>query len=59
MIHTLIGEQWLLDQFAEQAGGLSDSPEDLLIAIEDALESGELTIDEVHEMLADYNRRSP
>jgi hypothetical protein len=33
------------------------SPENFLICLEDALESGELTIDEVAQLIHDYNHR--
>ena len=35
----------------------TQSPEQFLIYIEDALESGELTIDEVAQLIHDLNRR--
>lgn len=34
-----------------------DSPEEFLIWLEEALETGELTLSEVQQMLADYNSR--
>jgi hypothetical protein len=34
-----------------------DSPEDFIERLESALESGEMTIDEVMNFLADYERR--
>lgn len=39
------------------SGELSESPEDFLARLEDALESGELTIDEVAQLLHDYSHR--
>lgn len=33
------------------------SPEDFLICLEDALESSDLTIDEVAQLIHDYNHR--
>ncbi|HEY8343506.1 MAG TPA: hypothetical protein VIK75_11035 [Calditerricola sp.] len=34
-----------------------DSPEEFLIWLEEALETGELTLSEVQQLLADYNSR--
>ena len=50
---VLIGEQNLLDVLNSE---LSQSPENFLIYLEDALESGELTIDEVIQLIHDHNR---
>lgn len=36
---------------------LTQSPEDFLIYLEDALESGELTLDEVIILIHDFNQR--
>lgn len=36
---------------------LTQSPEDFLIYLEEALESGELTIDEVVQLVHDFNHR--
>ena len=36
----------------------ADSPEDLLIALEDALERGDLDMHQVRQFLLDYNSRS-
>jgi hypothetical protein len=36
----------------------AQSPEEFLLEIEDALESGELTIDEAHQLIIDHNRRN-
>ena len=36
---------------------LTQSPEDFLIYLEEALESGELTIDEVVQLIHDFNHR--
>lgn len=37
---------------------LMQSPEDFLLYLEQALESGELTLDEVTNLIRDYNQRS-
>lgn len=37
--------------------GSEQSPEDFLICLEEALESGELSIDEVAQLIHDYNHR--
>lgn len=43
----------LLDLLAEQTGEYSRSPEDILIELEDKLDSGELSVDQVILMLED------
>ena len=48
----LIGEH---DVLASLSNELTQSPEDFLIYLEEALESGELTIDEVAQIIYDYN----
>lgn len=50
----LIGEH---DVLASLSNELTQSPEDFLIYLEDALESGELTLDEVIVLIHDYNHR--
>ena len=50
----LIGEHDLLASLSNE---LTQSPEDFLIYLEDALESGELTLDEAIVLIHDYNRR--
>lgn len=50
----LIGEH---DVLASLSNELTQSPEDFLIYLEDALESGELTLDEVIILINDYNHR--
>lgn len=50
----LIGEH---DVLASLSNELTQSPEDFLIYLEDALESGELTLDEVIILFHDYNHR--
>lgn len=55
MEHVLIGEHDLLTALS---GEHTQSPEDFIIRLEDALEAGELTLDEVAQLLHDYNRRS-
>lgn len=42
----------LLEMLSDEAGDCVDSPEDLLIRLEDALSSGELTEDDIHEIIA-------
>ena len=51
---VLIGEH---DVLASLSNEHTQSPEDFIIYLEDALESGELTIDEVAQLIYDYNRR--
>ena len=51
---VLIGEYDLLISLSKK---LTRSPEDFLIYLEDALESGELTIDEVAQFINDFNHR--
>lgn len=51
---VLIGEH---DVLAVLSTELTQSPEDFLIYLEDALESGELTIDEVAQLIHDFNNR--
>jgi hypothetical protein len=50
----LIGEQDLLASLSNE---LTQSPEDFLIYLEEALDAGELTIDEAVQLIRDYNRR--
>lgn len=54
MEFVLIGEH---DVLASLSNELTQSPEDLLIYLEEALESGELTIDEVAQIIHDFNYR--
>lgn len=51
---VLIGDHDLLTSVSNE---LTQSAEDFLIYLEDALESGELTIDEVAELIHDFNHR--
>lgn len=51
---VLIGEHDLLASLSNE---LTQSPEDFFTYLEEALESGELTLDEVIQLIADYNRR--
>ena len=51
---VLIGEHDLLDHLNDIP---TQSPEDFVIYLEDALESGELTIDEVAKLIHDFNQR--
>lgn len=50
----LIGEHDLLVYLSNE---LTQSPEDFLTYLEEALESGELTINEVAQLVHDFNRR--
>ena len=45
------------DVLASLSNELTQSPEDFLIYLEEALESGEFTIDEVAQLIHDYNHR--
>ena len=51
---VLIGEHDLLISLSKK---LTRSHEDFLIYLEEALESGELTIDEVAQFIHDFNHR--
>lgn len=51
---VLIGENDMLESLNNE---LTQSPEDFLIYLEEALESGELTIDEVAQIIHDFNRK--
>ena len=51
---VLIGEH---DVLASLSNELTQSPEDFLTYLEDALESGELTTDEVAQLIYDFNHR--
>jgi hypothetical protein len=46
------------DWYLEAKGDITESPEDFIERLEEALESGELDIHQVRELLADYNRRT-
>ena len=54
MEFVLIGEHDLLAALSSE---LTQSPEDFIIYLEDALENGDLSIDEVITLLHDYNHR--
>lgn len=54
MEFVLIGEHDVLDFLSNE---LTQPPEDFLIYLEEALESGELTIDEVAQLIHDFNHR--
>lgn len=54
MEFVLIDEHNILDFLSNEH---AQSPEDFLIYLEEALESGELTIDEVVQLIRDFNRR--
>ena len=51
---VLIGDHDLLASLSNEP---TQSPEDFLIYLEEALESGELTIDEVAQIIYDSNHR--
>ena len=51
---VLIGEHDLLDHLNDRR---MESPEDFIIYLEEALESGELTIDEVVQLIHNFNRK--
>lgn len=51
---VLIAEHDVLTSLSNE---LTQSPEDFLIDLEERLEAGELTIDEVITLINDYNRR--
>ena len=46
------------DLAARLSGNAEDSAEDLLSKLEDALDSGDMTLDEVQQFLSDYNTKS-
>lgn len=54
MQHVLLSEQDGLCALSQEH---SPSPEDFLIDLEERLESGELTIDEIITIMNDYNTR--
>ena len=54
MEFILIGDH---DVLASLSNELTQSPEDFLIYLEEALESDELTIDEVAQFIHDFNHR--
>lgn len=51
---VLTGDHDLLNSLSNE---LMQSPEDFLTYLEEALESGELTIDEVTQLIHDFNHR--
>lgn len=53
--HVLVHDQSLLDALSVD---YTMGAEEFLIWLEDSLESGELTIDEVSQLISDYNRAS-
>ena len=55
MIHVYGFETHTLEALCPQR---APSPEDFLIYLEEALESGELTIDEVAQLVHDFTRRN-
>lgn len=46
------------DLAARLSGEMDSSPEELLSKLEDALDSGDMTLDEVQQFLSDYNTKS-
>lgn len=46
------------DVLTRLSNELTQSPEDFITYLEEALESGELTVDEAIQLIHDYNRRS-
>lgn len=54
MEYILIGEHDLLAFLSSEH---MQSPEDFIAYLEEVLEAGELTIDEVAQLLMDYNSR--
>jgi len=48
-----------IEVFIEKAKEGYASPEEFLLQLEEALESGELTVSEVRQMLMDYDHKSP
>lgn len=54
MEFVLIGEHDLLAALSSE---LTQSPEDFLMYLEEALENGDLSIDEAITLLHDYNHR--
>lgn len=56
MEFVLIGEH---DVLASLSNELTQSPEDFILYLEEALESGELTIDEVAQLIRDFNESTP
>lgn len=48
-----------IEVFIEKAKEGHASPEEFLLQLEEALESGELTVSEVRQMLMDYDHKSP
>lgn len=55
MEFVLIDKHDVLDFLSDER---AQSPEEFLIYLEEALESGELTIDEVAQLIHDFNHRS-
>lgn len=57
MNHVLISNESLLELLASNGSSDAMSPEEFLSYLEEALESGELTINEAAQLVEDYNRR--
>lgn len=55
MEHVLIGTHDLLARLSDER---TQSPEDFITYLEEALETGELTIDEVAQLINDHNSKS-
>ena len=56
--HTEGFPEWLIDQLSQAAGFSAASPEEFLIKLEEALESGDLTLSDIHDMLVDMQSRA-
>lgn len=55
MDHVYIADEGLLCFLCKEQ---APSPEESLLSIEDALDSGELSLDEVRQLIADHNSRN-
>ena len=47
---------WDINILVELSDERADSPEELLVKLEEALESGQLTLEEVTQFIADLNK---
>ncbi len=55
MFLLFLGEQYEVDKLITEQ---TESPEDILLRLEEALENGELTIEDACNFLKDYSSRS-
>jgi hypothetical protein len=55
MQHLSIGDNDFLDALCDKSDSTTESFEDLLTTLEEQLETGELTVDEVINILEQYN----